>query len=130
MGKGRDRPARFHSNHDGDTVTMILDQGFYDTKQITLRLANVWAPELIKDTGGPEVWSFVFQWFTKRLSDNGWDFVVTTYLTKTGRDVKTLDRYVADVVAVKDGAHLNSDVMKYVAEKGYSGGIGSPSKST
>lgn len=129
MKPGRVRPARFISNHDGDTVTVVLDQGFYDTKQITLRLANVWAPEL-KDKGGMVVWAFVSQWFTKRMSDNDWDFIVTTYQTKTGNDVKTLDRYVADVVAVKDGAHLNSDIMKYVAEKGYSGGTGAPSPAT
>lgn len=124
MKEGRKRPAKFVENHDGDTVTVVLDQGFYDTKQINLRLANTWAPEL-KDHGGHEVQLYVQGWFQSRGGAK-WPFVVTTYETSTGNDLKTFERYVADVVCVKDGAHLNSDVMHYIVDQGYTGGTGAP----
>ena len=122
-----DRRADFLSNHDGDTVTMVLDQGFYDTKQINIRLANVWAPEL-KQAGGVETRNFVTHWFEDRFIKGVWSFVVVTYRTKAGREIKTFDRYVADVLSVDGTSHLNSDVMKFIADMGYDGGVGSPEK--
>lgn len=121
-----DRRAEYVSNHDGDTVTVVLDQGFYDTKQVNLRLANVWAPELAQ-IGGREVKKYVNTWFLDRVySTKGqWQFIVVTYKTSTEHELKTFDRYVADVMT-KDGKdHLNSDVMKFIVDSGYPGGTGS-----
>lgn len=122
--EGRVRPAKYVSNHDGDTVTVILDQGFYDTKQINLRLANVWAPEL-REKGGADVMAWVGHWFSIRAG-SGWDFEVTTYVTRSGHELTTFERYVADVRCPVDGSHLNSDVMHYISNQGYSGGTGAP----
>jgi endonuclease YncB( thermonuclease family) len=123
-----DRPAKYESNHDGDTVTMILDQDFFDTKTINIRLANVWAPEEDED-GGPAVQHFVEHWFKVRARGKGkWPFVVYTDQTRTGTEVKSFDRFVATVMTA-DGKHsLNTEVMKFIVDQGYSGGIGSISR--
>lgn len=126
-----DRPAKYVSNHDGDTVTVILDQDFYDNKQINLRLANVWAPEL-HQPGGEDVRAFVFKWFVDRVQaapHDAWPFMVYTHQTPKGdRELKTFDRYVATVMTFDEKQSLNADVMKYILEKGYSGGTGAPVK--
>ena len=123
-----DRRAQFVDNHDGDSVTMLLDQGFYDYKQINIRLANVWAPEL-RDPGGREVMNFVLAWFTSRMSKKvKWPFIVHTMMTTTQHEVQTLGRIVGTIMS-KDGKEsLNSDIMKFIVENGYTGGIGSISR--
>lgn len=123
-----DRPAKYVENHDGDSVTMLLDQDFFDTKQINIRLANVWAPEMNKDEGAEEVQRFVFEWFNRRITakNDGWDFMVITHQTSTGKEKKTLDRFVADVMSADGKEHLNSEVMAYIIEKGYPRGVGAP----
>lgn len=122
-----DRPAQYVRNHDGDSVTMVLDQGFYDTKQINIRLANVWAPEEDED-GYVPVKYFVSDWFARHLvrATSRWPFIVYTHRTSKGTEVKTFDRYVANIETV-DGKHnLNSDVMHFIVEQGYTGGTGAP----
>jgi hypothetical protein len=121
-----DRRAQYIENHDGDSVTMLLDQDFYDFKQINIRLANTWAPEL-KDVGGMEVANFVRVWF-KTYSVSKWGFLVFTHRTRTDRETMTLGRYVADIYTIDMTFHLNSDVMKYIADNNYTGGIGSISR--
>lgn len=37
--------------HDGDTVTVLIDLGFYLTKTTPIRLAGINAPELATDAG-------------------------------------------------------------------------------
>lgn len=118
-----DRRAQYVDHHDGDSVTMMLDQDFWDTKTINIRLANVWAPEL-KDRGGPEVRDFVASWFSA-FNIAKWGFLVITHRTRTDKEVTTLGRYVADVMTIDGQFHLNSDVMKFIADRGYTGGIGS-----
>lgn len=122
-----DRRARYVSNHDGDTVTMTLDQDFYDTKTINIRLANTWAPEM-KDEGGEQVMWFVNQWFTKHIvrlaSVTTWPFLVVTHRTRTDHETMTLGRYVADISTIDTNESLNSAVMKYIVDQGFSGGIG------
>lgn len=120
-----DRPAQFIENHDGDTVTMLLDQDFYDRKQINIRLANVWAPESY-EYGGADVQQFVDSWFEERVKRGGkWPFIVYTDVTKKGTQVKSFDRYVGTVMTADLKESLNSDIMRYIVEKGYGGGIGS-----
>lgn len=120
-----DRRARFLRNHDGDTVTMVLDQDFYDTKQVNIRLANVWAPDGKQD-GVADVKHFVTDWFYDRLplALDVWNFVVVTHFNSKGFATKTFDRYVADVYSLDMKDHLNSDVMKFIVDMGYEGGIG------
>jgi endonuclease YncB( thermonuclease family) len=57
-----DRRATLYDVHDGDTVTVVLDQGFGDTKRIKVRLLGVYAPEL-NETGGTDCRNFVKEWF-------------------------------------------------------------------
>lgn len=120
-----DRPAAYLENHDGDSVTMVLDQDFFDAKTINIRLANVWAPETDEE-GGLEVQKFVEHWFKLRARGKGkWPFIVYTSQTRNETEVKSFDRFVAVVVSA-DGKHnLNTDVMKYIVDQGYTGGIGS-----
>jgi endonuclease YncB( thermonuclease family) len=125
-----DRPAFYVTNHDGDTITLILDQDFYDMKRINVRLANVWAPEL-KQPGGPEVRAYVNEWCTRRMDRDrsvSWPFVVHTLVTAKDTQVKSFDRYVATVMSRDGKESLNADVMKFIIEKGYTGGIGSISR--
>jgi endonuclease YncB( thermonuclease family) len=120
-----DRPAKYADNHDGDTVTMMLDQDFFDTKTINIRLANVWAPETDQD-GGLEVQAFVAHWFKLRARGGGkWPFVVHTMQTRNDTEVLSFNRFVATVMTA-DGKHsLNSEVMEFITDRGYGGGIGS-----
>jgi endonuclease YncB( thermonuclease family) len=118
-----DRPARFIDNHDGDTVTMLLDQGFNDRKIITLRLANVWAPEL-NEEGGQQAKAYLRFLVTGPNSVEEWPFIVHTQQTKTGKDIMSFSRYVATVM-MSDGESLNSKLMKYLADTNQTGGMGS-----
>lgn len=124
-----DRRAKFVNNYDGDSVVMMLDQGFMDTKTINIRLANVWAPEL-REPGGELVAKYVADWFLNRIVrlDRPWPFLVITYRTRSDREQITLGRYVADVLTVDGEDHLNSDVMRYISEKSFSGGTGAPAR--
>lgn len=118
-----DRRAQYIANYDGDSVVMMLDQDFYDTKTINIRLANVWAPEL-REPGGVEVREFVRTWF-RAYDVQKWGFRVITHKTKTDREVMTLGRYVADITTVDGRFCLNSDVMRFIVEENFTGGIGS-----
>jgi endonuclease YncB( thermonuclease family) len=119
-----DRRARFVENHDGDTVTMILDQDFDDMKKINIRLANVWAPEL-DEHGGIQTKAYVSFLLSGRNSIEEWPFIVHTSVTKTDKPVKSFDRYVATVMSPDGKWSLNSELMKYITESGFKGGIGS-----
>ncbi len=117
-----DRPARFVENHDGDTITVLLDQDFDDMKKINIRLANVWAPEMNED-GGKQVKAMVAFICAAYKVGPGFPLVVHTHKTKTGKNIKSFDRYVATVM-MPDGESLNSKLMKYIAEIGVTGGVG------
>jgi endonuclease YncB( thermonuclease family) len=120
-----DKRARILSNHDGDTLTAVLDQAFWDTKQITVRLFGVWAPEL-KEVGGPETRDFVTAWISQYSTAASWPFLVTTMRTpRSDLEVQTLGRYVALVETVDHGHNLNLEVQAFVTERGYGGGTGS-----
>lgn len=121
-----DRRARLVSDHDGDTITAVLDQGFGDTKQIKVRLLNVYAPEL-KQTGGVDTKNYVMKWFTDNCPMTAsWQFVVTTHrLPMADGEDMSFDRYVATVTTLDGSKSLNADVEAYVTAQGYPGGTGS-----
>ena len=121
-----DKRAFMLSEHDGDTQVAVLDQGFGDTKQITVRLFDTWAPEL-KQTGGPETRDFAIAWVKKyALPGVKWPFLVTTIrLPVADKEDITLARYVC-IVETADHLHsLNTDVQAFVTANGYPGGTGS-----
>lgn len=109
---------------DGDTLRVLLDRGFDETKAIDLRLLDTWAPEK-DEPGGPETRAFVEEWLNSRDQNKGlWPFVVTLQRTKSGdREVTTLGRYVG-TLATPEGEKLNSVVDFFVIAHGYSPGIG------
>lgn len=121
-----DRRAEYLENHDGDTVKMVIDQGFGDTKLMEIRLFGVFAPEL-KQVGGPECQDFVKYWLESRVTaGRRWNFVVTTTRMKVAdREQKTLDRYVGVITSLDGTDNLNLEIMNYIKSKGYAGGTGS-----
>ena len=118
-----DKRATIIGIHDGDTLTAVLDQGFRQTTEITVRLLGVFAPEL-KQVGGPESLAFVRDWVSG-FSTTKWPFVVTTIRgPKSDREITTLERYVAVVETIDHSHNLNIDVAAFVKAQGYGGGIG------
>ncbi len=121
-----DRRARYIGNHDGDSVKMIVDQGFNDTKEFDVHLLGVYAPEL-STPEGEDCREFVLFWFNQNSgrTTNKWPFVViTARMKRTDREQKTLDRYVATVTNFDGSRNLNAEIGEYIHSKGYSGGIG------
>lgn len=120
-----DRRARFVSNHDGDTVTMILDQGFKDEKEIDVRLFGVFAPEL-SQPGGKECKGFVENWFlSNEIDGQDWNFIVTTIrMKRADAEQMTFDRYVAVITTIDGSDNLNIAIQSFINENGYSGGVG------
>lgn len=120
-----DKRAQLISVHDGDTVRLLLDQGFYDTKQINVRLLNVFAPEL-KQVGGADCRDFVESWFTQLTPFGTWNCIVTTTRLKTAdKEDTSFDRYVGVITSLDGTRNLNLEVQAYIKVKGYPGGTGS-----
>ncbi len=116
-----DKRARVVANYDGDTVTVELDQGFWDVKRVNLRLDAVYAPEL-RQTGGPETRDFVAAWVAERAGDDAWPFVVVTRMNRAAtREITTFGRIVGTLTHGQDS--LNAAVNEYVRANGYPGGI-------
>lgn len=121
-----DRRAQYLQNYDGDTVKMVLDQGFGDTKQIDVRLLGVFAPEF-REPGGPECREFVRMWFENNTPSQQvkWDCVVTTARMKVAdREQKTLDRYVGTVTNLAGTSNLNMEIIEFIRVNNYGGGVG------
>lgn len=123
-----DRRAKYISNHDGDTITVRLDQGFDDTKQLDIRLFGVYAPEL-DERGGPECKKFVQDWFTEQLGkvgDSTWPFIVTTMrMKKADHEQMTFTRYVGMITSLDGSQSLNALVTQYILDNNFPGGVGS-----
>jgi endonuclease YncB( thermonuclease family) len=107
---------------DGDTLRVLLDRGFDETKEIDLRLFDTWAPEKT-DSGGPETKAHATEWVDER-SEGRWPFVVILERTKRGdHEVSTLGRYVGTLLDPQ-GDSLNSAVTAFVSARGYGHGTG------
>lgn len=120
-----DKRAEFLGNNDGDNVKVVLDQGFGDTKLVSIRLLGVYAPEL-DQPGGPECKEFVEKWFAKYSTDRTrWDFVVTTARMKTtDREQMTFNRYVGVITDSAITSNLNYELTEFIHANGYGGGTG------
>lgn len=123
-----DRRARYVSNHDGDTVTVVLDQGFDDTKTIDIRLFGVYAPEL-DQRGGPECRKFVTDWFVEQMGSvntSNWSVIVTTIrMKKADHEQMTFTRYVGIITSLDGSQNLNALVSQYILDNNFPGGVGS-----
>lgn len=119
-----DNRAQYVDNHDGDNATMILDYGRSLHQQLEIRLANVWAPEL-KDPGGIEVRTFVKRWFARYASPK-WPFIVWSHrMVEADKEQMTFNRYVGTITTADGKRTLNTEVMAYIVQMGFTGGIGS-----
>ncbi len=120
-----DKRAEYLDNNDGDSVKMVLDQGFGDTKLIDVRLLGVYAPEL-SQPGGKECKDFVSEWFEKNSIDGiRWEFIVTTVrMKRTDREQTSLSRYVAVVTNLTSTSNLNAEISQFIQDNGYGGGTG------
>lgn len=119
-----DKRAWIQDVHDGDTLTVVLDQGFGDTKLIKLRLLNTFAPEL-SQPGGQETRQFVIDWLAKNKGTGTWNYVVTTARTpKSDTEQETFGRYVGVLTNTQGTENLNLAVTQFVRDNGYGGGTG------
>ncbi|MFF4706939.1 hypothetical protein [Streptomyces sp. NPDC001297] len=119
-----ERRAHVKEVKDGDTLRVIIDQGFGDTKTLDLRLYDTWAPEK-SEPGGSETRGFVAEWLNQNDPDGvDWPYVVTFKRVRADtHEVVTLGRYVGQLTNPQ-GDSLNAAVNAFVASHGYSQGIG------
>jgi endonuclease YncB( thermonuclease family) len=122
-----DRRAQVLSVHDGDTIKVILDQGFGQTLTDPdgLRLLGVYAPELTQP-GGPECRQFVSDWLAAHMPTQAvsWPFIVTTArMPRADREQETLGRYVGTLTTLDGSESLNAAVTQFIAANGYGSGI-------
>lgn len=113
-----DRRAQLLSVTDGDTIKLVLDQGFGDTKTLAARLNGARAPER-NQTGYVETKLFVIKWLAERMpSGVTWPLVATSIRIKSDEhEVTTVGRYVFDVTAA--GESLTLAINAFVAERGF-----------
>lgn len=83
--------AKLLEVHDGDTYKMRFDLGFGITSTHWLRLRGAWSPEL-SEPGGAEAAA----WVSLRLI-TAHQIIVRTQKTRTGTDVRSFVRYIADI---------------------------------
>jgi endonuclease YncB( thermonuclease family) len=122
-----DKRAQVTNVHDGDTITVTLDQGFGDLKEgMRLRLNGVYAPEL-SQPGGLETKRFVEDWLARYANAAlRFPFVVTSVRTpRSDKEVTTLERYVAIVDSADRKFNLNWAISDFIKTSGYAGGVGS-----
>ena len=115
---------RFHvaGVHDADSISAMVDRGVGDRSLWSIRLKDVFAPEL-HEPGGRECRDFVLGWLADHGDGSEWPFLVETFRTpRSDVEVTTFGRYVG-VVTAWDGASLNDDVRQYVAEQGFGPGV-------
>lgn len=111
-----DRRARLVSVTDGDTLKLVLDQGYGDTKTLHARLADAHAPER-GQAGHYETTRFVVFWLANRGGD--WPLVATSRRVRADtHEVTTVGRYVFDVTD-RAGESLTEAVNAFVAREGY-----------
>lgn len=130
-----DYPCYYVANHDGDTVRVIVDQGFGNLKDIQdgLRLKDVFAPELHQE-GGMDTRDFVAKWFRDHEANSIediitgfalWPFILRTEMTKhNSRERMSFGRYIGTIWSSNDPITLNEAINAYVISKGYPRGIG------
>lgn len=117
-----DKRCKIHRIIDADTLAVILDQGFGDTKKIDLRLDGVFAPER-KQVGAVETTLFVVRWVEFR-NQGGWPFVMTTAMIRSQEHERTtFGRFVGTLTWNKES--LNDAINQFVADNNFPRGTGS-----
>lgn len=103
--------------HDGDTFTARVDVGFRTSVELELRVADLYAPELAEPLGQEARGAL------QHMLAAGAPLIVETRKAKrTGRDLRSFERYVADV-----WTWTGVNVREAMTAAGYGGaGTGAP----
>lgn len=114
--------CRVSSVHDGDTLTVVADLGYFTHREATIRLLDVYAPELSQQ-GGKETGDFVRSWLTEHSDHSDWPFLVTTDRTGTdSHERRSFTRYIGTITDAQ-GASLNKDTQEWITAQGYGPGV-------
>lgn len=105
--------ATFWDNResDGDSIWVLTDMDFDFLHIIELRLKKVWAPET-STPQGKLVQSRIYAWLESQPY-----LIIQTFKNKKDRDVKTFNRYVADVW-LPDGTYFNEAITQWMMDNG------------
>lgn len=102
--------ARLDRIIDGDTVVLVVDNGFYNREHHSFRLTDVNTPEIFtKDAEekakGYVAKSEIAEWFIKtaECSQDEWSLIIVTDKNK-----QTFNRYIADIYCAECEDHLNT----------------------
>lgn len=107
-----DYRARALTVLDGDTIRMLMDQGFNGRQQEDIRLVNVTAPEK-SEPGGPETKQFVIDWIEKFPGE--WPLRVLTSKSKSDVETRSFVRYLAVVYDIGGLSCLNNDITRFLS---------------
>lgn len=105
---------------DGDTIEADLDLGFRVHYVAHLRIAGIDTPEMHDKDAEQRARAKAARKFTEDLAakyDN--KCLVRTYKTKEDTEVKTFDRYVADVVFKSKPEDPDINLAKALADAGF-----------
>lgn len=101
--------------HDGDTLTLEIDQGFGGRQQESIRLAGVQAPELL-DPGGVAARNFARDWVAAAGSRR-WPLLLETSptLVREPSERRSFVRYIGTVSRIDSPkVELNADVIAFL----------------
>ena len=98
---------------DGDTLVAQIDLGFSVSVNESLRLRDVDAPEI---RGEDKEAGFRWRDYVERRLAVGSKILIQTFKTRTGRDVTTFSRYVADVFYGPDFERCLNDELRSITE--------------
>jgi endonuclease YncB( thermonuclease family) len=101
---------------DGDTLFVLCDLGLNQYSYQSLRLEDVFAPELFSGTSR-ESGAQARDYLTSICPPG------TTLQMYTQKDASTFGRYVA-TIKMADGTIVNEAMRAWLEEKGYTGGTG------
>lgn len=120
-----DRRVRIEEVHDGDSLTVYVDDGKSYFSREKIRLFGTFAPEL-NQPGGPETRDFAREWVKTHSTVADWPFYLLYIRNKSNTaEEETFGRYVAMIMTIDQTECLNTVVSAFVKARGYGGGIGS-----
>lgn len=107
-----DKRAEFLKLTDDNKIKMILDQGFGDTKLVTLRLLGIYS-QAVTPKGAEECKQFIKDWFEKNNPKKlRWGFIVTTSQISS-------NEFVGLVTDIGINANLNAELADFINANGY-----------
>jgi len=104
--------------NDGDTLTLLIDQGFSSRQEEAIRLADVSAPEL-NEPGGYYSLMFTQDWIGRLRYYANWPILVRTQPNSNPEPTerRSFVRYIGTIVSMAEpDLCLNADLRTYLAE--------------